>query len=622
MLAAAAETGSEHPLGEAIAAAATDRGLTVPSVQRFEAIPGHGVEAAIGGRVVRVGNGAFMAAAGIDIEPLAAAGRARAAAGQTPMYVAAGQRTIGIVTVADQVKPGAAETVAQLKALGLEVWMLTGDNTATARAVAGAVGIDHVIAEVLPSGKAERIAALQADGHVVAMVGDGINDAPALARADLGVAIGTGTDVAIAASDITLVGGDLHGIVSAIALSRRTVTTIKQGLGWAFGYNILLIPVAAGALYLAGGPLLDPVLAAAAMAMSSVSVVTNAQRLRRFGARQRPRDPAPAAGRPRPPVRLPGHRRGPRARARRGPDRAEPDRHRPPRHERRAGLDPVRRHAHAAADEHHDDHRHPAGRRRRRARARAPRRTTRRHARAARPGHGDPHRRADRRTSHRPRAQPPGMDAPHRHPRRPRHVRPRPPRADRPAGTARGDPGVPHRRALRHQHRVPPRRRDGRHSRPAGHHHPGHPAGRRAAGAQPAQPDRRRRPRRAARRRQGRPGQRPDPDRSRRRHRPAAGQPAALPGRRRPRHHHPCRCPHLRPPARRRRRQPGPAGIRPARPAVRPAADLPVPLRQSRPVPAVGPVPERPAAASSPPHSRSAPASRPSGTGDHDYDRP
>ena len=282
MLAAAAETGSEHPLGEAIAAAATDRGLTVPPVQRFEAIPGHGVEAAIGGRVVRVGNGALMAAAGIDIEPLAAAGRADAAAGQTPMYVAAGQRAIGLVTVADQVKPGAAETVAQLKALGLQVWMLTGDNTATARAVAGAVGIEHVIAEVLPSGKAERIASLQADGHVVAMVGDGINDAPALARADLGVAIGTGTDVAIAASDITLVGGDLHGIVSAIALSRRTVTTIKQGLGWAFGYNILLIPVAAGALYLAGGPLLDPVLAAAAMAMSSVSVVTNAQRLRRF----------------------------------------------------------------------------------------------------------------------------------------------------------------------------------------------------------------------------------------------------------------------------------------------------------------------------------------------------
>jgi Cu+-exporting ATPase len=281
-LAAAAETGSEHPLGEAIVAAAADRGLTVPPVQRFEAIPGHGVEAAVGGHVVRVGNGTLMADAGIDTGPFAAAGRAAAAAGQTPMFVAAGQQAIGLVAVADQVKPGAAEAVAQLEALGLEVWMLTGDNSATARAVAGLVGIDHVIAEVLPSDKAERIAALQADGHVVAMVGDGINDAPALARADLGVAIGTGTDVAIAASDVTLVGGDLLGIVSAIALSRRTVTTIKQGLGWAFGYNLLLIPVAAGALYAVNGTLLDPVLAAAAMAMSSVSVVTNAQRLRQF----------------------------------------------------------------------------------------------------------------------------------------------------------------------------------------------------------------------------------------------------------------------------------------------------------------------------------------------------
>ena len=273
-LAAAAETGSEHPLGEAIVAAAADRGLTVPPAQRFEAIPGHGVEAAVGGHVVRVGNGTLMADAGIDTGPFAAAGRAAAAAGQTPMFVAAGQQAIGLVAVADQVKPGAAETVAQLEALGLEVWMLTGDNSATARAVAGLVGIDHVIAEVLPSDKAERIAALQADGHVVAMVGDGINDAPALARADLGVAI--------AASDVTLVGGDLLGIVSAIALSRRTVTTIKQGLGWAFGYNLLLIPVAAGALYAVNGTLLDPVLAAAAMAMSSVSVVTNVQRLRRF----------------------------------------------------------------------------------------------------------------------------------------------------------------------------------------------------------------------------------------------------------------------------------------------------------------------------------------------------
>jgi Cu+-exporting ATPase len=283
-LAAAAETGSEHPVGEAIVAGARHRGLAVPGVQAFDAVPGHGVEASVDGRSVLVGNAALMADHGLVTGRLAGIARAAAETGGTAMFLAVDGRCVAVLTVADTVKAESAQAISQLHALGLQVWMLTGDTAATAAAVAQQVGIpaDRVLADVRPAEKAAAVQHLQDKGQVVGMVGDGINDAAALSTADVGIAIGTGADVAIAASDVTLVGGDLRGIVSTIALSRRTVTTMKQGLGWAFGYNLLLIPVAAGALYALDGLLLDPVLASAAMAMSSVSVLTNALRLRRF----------------------------------------------------------------------------------------------------------------------------------------------------------------------------------------------------------------------------------------------------------------------------------------------------------------------------------------------------
>jgi P-type Cu+ transporter len=283
-LAASVEVGSEHPVAQAVVAGARERGLTLAGVDAFQAIPGRGVTGTVDGHSVALGNAALMAEHGVATHSLAAVARLAAGRGETPLYVAVDNVVAGVLVVADTVRPESADAVAQLTALGMDVWMVTGDNATTAHAVASSVGIssNNVVADVLPAGKVEQVRRLQRDGHVVAMVGDGINDAPALAQADVGIAIGTGADVAVAASDVTLVGADLRNLVAAIALARRTVTTIKQGLVWAFAYNILLIPVAAGALYGVNGLLLDPVLASAAMAMSSVSVVTNAARLRRF----------------------------------------------------------------------------------------------------------------------------------------------------------------------------------------------------------------------------------------------------------------------------------------------------------------------------------------------------
>ncbi len=281
-LAAAVEVGSEHPLGEAIIAAARDRQLALSTASDFISVTGQGVRATVDGHRVAVGNRRLLTDLGIDVGHLDDQARALAETGATPMHVAVDGSHAGIIAVADTIRPESTEAVAQLRALGLQVWMLTGDNRATAETIARQAGIDNILAEVLPDQKAAKIVELQGQGRVVAMVGDGINDAPALAQAELGIAIGTGTDVAMAASDITLIGGDLRGVITAIALSRRTVATIRQGLFWAFAYNVALIPLAMGALYPAFGILLTPIIAAAAMAMSSVSVVTNALRMRGF----------------------------------------------------------------------------------------------------------------------------------------------------------------------------------------------------------------------------------------------------------------------------------------------------------------------------------------------------
>jgi Cu+-exporting ATPase len=281
-LAASAEQGSEHPLGQAIIDYAKANGLDVAEPQEFKAIPGYGIRAVVEGREVLLGNIALMRERGIDLAGMGEQAEALSGEGKTSMFVAADARLLGIVAVADVVKPYSQSAVVAIRHLGIEVAVITGDTRRTAEAIARQVGIDRIMAEVLPEHKALEVRRLQEQGKLVAMVGDGINDAPALAQADVGIAIGTGTDVAMEAADITLIGGDLRSVVTALQLSRLTMRNIKQNLFWAFAYNVVLIPVAAGVLYPLWGVMLSPVLAGAAMALSSVTVVSNALRLRRF----------------------------------------------------------------------------------------------------------------------------------------------------------------------------------------------------------------------------------------------------------------------------------------------------------------------------------------------------
>ncbi len=281
-LSASAEKGSEHPLGESIVEEAQKRGLEILAQSGFEAVPGKGIKAQVDGKAFVMGNLALMEAIGIDVEALSEEAINLASGGKTPMFVGIDGNAAGIIAVADTLKETSVEAVAALKDMGIEVVMLTGDNKRTGEAIAAQAGIDRVLAEVLPDQKADEVKKLQAEGKIVAMVGDGINDAPALAQADVGISIGTGTDVAMEASDITLIKGDLKGVTTAISLSHATLRNIKQNLFWAFAYNTILIPVAAGVLFPFFKVLLSPIFAAAAMGLSSVTVVSNALRLRNF----------------------------------------------------------------------------------------------------------------------------------------------------------------------------------------------------------------------------------------------------------------------------------------------------------------------------------------------------
>ncbi|EHJ99527.1 MULTISPECIES: heavy metal translocating P-type ATPase [Rhizobium/Agrobacterium group] len=281
-LVASLESRSEHPIAEAIVEAAKHGGLTLADAAGFEATPGFGVAATVDGRKLEAGADRFMVKLGYDIAKFANDADRLGREGQSPLYAAVDGRLAAIIAVADPIKPTTPEAIAALHALGLKVTMITGDNRRTAEAIARRLGIDEVVAEVLPDGKVEAVKRLAADGRRVAFVGDGINDAPALAAADVGLAIGTGTDVAIESADVVLMSGDLRGVANAIALSKATIRNIRQNLFWAFAYNAALVPVAAGILYPANGVLLSPVLAAGAMALSSVFVLTNALRLKSF----------------------------------------------------------------------------------------------------------------------------------------------------------------------------------------------------------------------------------------------------------------------------------------------------------------------------------------------------
>ncbi|WP_298844487.1 HAD-IC family P-type ATPase, partial [Clostridium sp.] len=281
-IAATAEKGSEHPLGEAIVKEAEERRMELKKSTGFKAIPGLGIEVIIDDNITLLGNKRLMDESHVSLENLENVSDKLAGEGKTPMFIAINGRLSGIIAVADTVKENSKKAIERLHSMGIQVAMITGDNRRTAEAIAAQVGIDTILAEVLPEDKANEVKKLQAEGRKVAMVGDGINDAPALAQADIGIAIGSGTDVAMESADIVLMRSDLMDVPTAIQLSKKTITNIKQNLFWAFGYNILGIPVAMGVLHLFGGPLLNPIIAALAMSFSSVSVLTNALRLKGF----------------------------------------------------------------------------------------------------------------------------------------------------------------------------------------------------------------------------------------------------------------------------------------------------------------------------------------------------